>query len=206
MNRDLNNNLNNLSAIYNNQNRTNLTVSLLPTKLDVITSINNNNINYTTTTAINTLLTTTVNNQSTLRDQAIALALTAYTTSLLTVTLISNNILSNNLNYLTTNAINTLLTTTVNSQTTLRDQAITTALIPYTNTINLNVLLSNAVIARDTAISTANTTNTTYTNAKINTDIVDRNNAITAINTLMLSTRKVCTSTTSSNHSVISSY
>ena len=59
-NRDFNNNLYNLSDVYNNQNITNLALSLLPTKIDVTTSINTNNLNYLTTAAINTLLTTTV--------------------------------------------------------------------------------------------------------------------------------------------------
>ena len=166
-NRDFNNNINNLSDVYNNQNITNLALSLLPTKLDVTTSINNNNLNYLTTVAINSLLTTTVTNQTNLRDQAITLALTAYTTSLLTATLISNNITSNNLNYLTS---------------TLTNSAISTA-------------ISNQAIITNTAINTANTNNTTYTNTKISTEVIDRNNAITANNTLMLSTSKTFSAT-----------
>ena len=54
--RDFNNNTGNITDIYNSQNITNLAVSLLPTKTDVATSIANNNLNYTNTIGINTLL------------------------------------------------------------------------------------------------------------------------------------------------------
>ena len=146
--RGLNNNTGNISDIYNLNNATNLVVASLPTKTDVNTSIATNNLNYTTTSGINTLLTNTVAQQILDRNTAVALAITNnnanYTATLLLATLINNNIIANNL--------------------------------LYTSTINLNLLLANAVTSRDAAISTAisgaNTYSTAYTNTKISTEIV----------------------------------
>ena len=136
-NRDFNNNVFNLSDVYNNQNITNATISLLPTTTVVNTLITNNNLNYTTTVGINTLLNSTVVSQTLLRDQAIATALTAYTTSLLTATLINNNIISNNLNYTTTTGVNTLITNNNNLMlSTVRN---------YTAIQNFNEITANKI-------------------------------------------------------------
>ena len=81
MQRNFDNNINNLSDIYNTINNTNLIVATLPTKTDVSTSITNNNLNYTTS-----LLTTTLINNN----------------------IISNNLLytnTTNLNILLANAV-----------------------------------------------------------------------------------------------------
>lgn len=136
MHRDLNNVSNNLSDVHNNQNITNLALSLLPTKLDVIASINNNNINYTTTSAINTLFTNTVNTQTTLRrDQAISFALSAYTISILTAILTYNNIISNNLNSLTTTLTNTAISTAITNQVIITNTVISTAITNNNNSM-----------------------------------------------------------------------
>ena len=190
MQRDFNNNIFNITDIYNSQNATNLTVSLLPTKTDVATSIANNNLNYTTTSGINTLLTSTIASQVIARDNAVALAIT-----------------NNNLNYTTTGGINTLLSSTITQQISDRNTAValaitnnnlnyTTSLLTatlinnniisnnllYTSTINLNTLLANAVTSRDAAIalssSNNNTLSTAYTNTKINTEITRADAAI----------------------------
>ena len=88
--RDFNNNTANTSEIFN-------TISLLPTKTDVNTSIATNNLNYTTTIGINTLLTSTISSQTIARDLAVTTAINNnnlnYITSLLTTTLINNNII-----------------------------------------------------------------------------------------------------------------
>ena len=136
MHRDLNNVSNNLSDVHNNQNITNLALSLLPTKLDVIASINNNNINYTTTSAINTLFTNTVNTQTTLRrDQAISFALSAYTISISTAILTYNNIISNNLNSLTTTLTNTAISTAITNQVIITNTVISTAITNNNNSM-----------------------------------------------------------------------
>ena len=111
--RDFNNNMGNITDIYNSQNATNLVISGLPTKSDVNTSITNNNLNYTTT--------------------------------LLTTALINNNIIANNLLYSTTSVVNTAIS----------------------NAINLN-----------------NTSNVSYINSKISTEVTDRNTAINNNNLL----------------------
>ena len=99
MQRDFNNNTGNTTEIFN-------TISLLPTKTDVATSIATNNLNYTSTSGINTLLTSTISSQTIARDAAILLAINNnnlnYTTSLLLATLINNNIIANNLLYTNT--------------------------------------------------------------------------------------------------------
>ena len=77
--------------------------NLLSTRdLALTTAINNNNLNYTTTSGINTLLTNNVN----ARDLAITNNNANYTTTLLLTTLINNNIVANNLLYSTTVAMN----------------------------------------------------------------------------------------------------
>ena len=75
MQRNFDNNINNLSDIYNTINNTNLIVATLPTKTDVATSITNNNLNYTTTIGINTLLTSTISSQTIARDLAVTTAI-----------------------------------------------------------------------------------------------------------------------------------
>ena len=61
MQRNFDNNINNLSDIYNTINNTNLIVATLPTKTDVSTSIATNNLNYSTTALVNTALTNAIN-------------------------------------------------------------------------------------------------------------------------------------------------
>ena len=56
MQRNFDNNINNLSDIYNTINNTNLVVATLPTKTDVNTSIVNNNLNYTTSLLTSALI------------------------------------------------------------------------------------------------------------------------------------------------------
>ena len=149
--RDFNNNTGNTTEIFN-------TISLLPTKTDVNTSIVTNNLNYTTTSGINTLLSSTIASQVIARDLAVTTAINNnnlnYTTSLLLATLINNNIITNN--------------------------------ILYTNITNLNILLANAVTSRDAAIalssSNNNTLSTAYTNTKINTEITRADAAIATNN------------------------
>ena len=149
--RDFNNNTGNITDIYNLNNATNLIVSALPTKTDVATSIANNNLNYTTTSGINTLLTNTVNSQVIARDNAVALAITNnnanYTSTLLLNTLINNNIVANNLLYSTTTltnaAINTAITLNNNSNI-----AFTNAKI-ITETSDRNIAITNAITANN---------------------------------------------------------
>ena len=148
--RDFNNNTGNITDIYNSQNATNLTVSLLPTKTDVATSIANNNLNYTTTSGINTLLTSTIASQVIARDNAVALAINNnnanYTTTLLLATLINNNIVANNLLYSTTIATNSAITSAINLNNTSN--------ISYTNTA-----ISNEIVRANAYIVTNNVNN-----------------------------------------------
>ena len=148
--RDFNNNTGNITDIYNLNNATNLVVSALPTKTDVATSIANNNLNYTNTIGINTLLTNTVNSQVIARDNAVALAINNnnanYTTTLLLATLINNNIVANNLLYSTTIATNSAITSAINLNNTSN--------ISYTNTA-----ISNEIVRANATIVTNNTNN-----------------------------------------------
>ena len=70
-----NNSLIDSSLNLNVQNLTN-NVALLPTQTSLNNAINTNNLLYTTTVGINTLLTNTVNGQVVLRDTAITNAIT----------------------------------------------------------------------------------------------------------------------------------
>ena len=129
MQRDFNNNFNNLSDIYNSQNATNLTVSLLPTKTDVATSI-----------------TTAINNNN-----------TNYTSNLLLGTLINNNIVANNLLYTNTTNLNILLANAVTSRDlaiSTASSSCNTYSTAYTNT-----KISTEVSDRNTAITNNNAIN-----------------------------------------------
>ena len=194
--RDFNNNTGNITDIYNLNNATNLVVSTLPTKTDVATSIANNNLNYTTTSGINTLLTNTVTQQISDRNTAVALAIT-----------------NNNLNYTTTVGINTILTSTVNSQVIARDNAVALAITNnnanYTSTLLLNTLINNNIVANNllystttltnaainSAINLNNTSNIAYTNTAITNEIARANlalsNAIIANNLLYTPTSSI---------------
>ena len=112
MQRDFNNNTGNTTEIFN-------TISLLPTKSDVLTSIANNNLNYTTS-----LLTTTLINNN----------------------IISNNLLytnTTNLNILLANAV-----TSRDAAIALSSSNNNTLSTAYTNTkISTEVVRADAAIA-----------------------------------------------------------
>ena len=131
--RDFNNNTNNITDIYNSQNATNLAVSLLPTKTDVATSIVNNNLNYTTTLLLNTLI-----NNNIIANNLL------YSTTALVNTALTNAISLNNTSNMafTTSSVNTAISTC------------NTFSSAYTNT-----KLSTEVVRADAAIVSAITAN-----------------------------------------------
>ena len=124
------------------------------------------------------------NNNTNNNDNSINLQIASLNSNLLT-------------NYPTNTAISTLLASTVQSQTTLRDSAISASLASA-NLFTSNSLLNySSTILTNTAISNAinlnNTSNIAYTNSKIVTEVVDRNTAITNNNTANLALAKTYT-------------
>ena len=138
------------------QNLTN-TVSLLPTQSNVNTTVTNaivaNNLSYTTTIGINTLLTNTVSTQVVARDTAI-----------------NNSIVSNNLLYTNTTNLQLLYPLKTDVTTLLANYALTTAL---TSAININNNTINTNIINNT--NSNNTANLalikTFTAKQIFTDL-----------------------------------
>ena len=111
-------------------------------------------------------------NNNTIVDSRLNLQVATLNTNLLT-------------NYPTNTTISTLMANTVQSQTVLRDAAIASSLTSA-NLFTSNSLLNySSTILTNTAISNAinlnNTSNISYTNSKIVTEVVDRNTAITTI-------------------------
>ena len=129
--RDFNNNTGNITDIYNSQNATNLVVSSLPTKTYVDTSIATNNLLYTPTSGINTLLSSTIASQVIARDLAVTTAI--------------NN---NNLLYSTTVATNSAINTAISLNNTSN--------IAYTNT-SIATAISNEIVRANASIITNNT-------------------------------------------------
>ena len=117
--------------------------------LQVATLNTNLLTNYPTNTAISTLLASTVQSQTVLRDSAISASLSA-------ANLFTSNSL---LNYMTTSLINSLLASTITTQSNLRDTAIASALSAYTTTNAMNILLASTITSqsnlRDSAIATS---------------------------------------------------
>ena len=197
-------NLTNTVSLLPTQSNVNTTVTnaivannlLYPLKTDVVASINTNNLLYTTTVGINTLLTNTVNSQVTLRDTAINNAIVANNLLYPLKTDVVASINTNNLAYTTTVGINTLLTNTVNSQTTLRDTAITNSIVAnnllYTNTTNLQLLYplktDITTVLANYALTTALTSAINVNNNTINTNIINNTNSNNTANLALIKT------------------